>query len=391
MRERRMKYLLIAGIILNLSMCRKIYDPPAIKASNHFLAVDGIINTEAFSSSTITLTRSANLLDSSLDIPELNAQVMILSANNISFPLFDTGSNGIYVSAPLTLDPNQQYHLSVTTSDGNKYLSDPVTPKASPQIDSLTWLLLNNPAAGTQVVNIYINTHDVTNNTRYYRWDYTETWQHQSPMQTFWGLKNSLVYPIDPSESTFNCWSTDNSSSIILGSSIALSSDVISHALIASFTKNDPKMDVDYSILVRQYPLDFNSYKYWLTIQKNSQSLGGLFDIQPSQIKGNINCITNPNNPALGYVSASTIKEQRLFISNQSLPGWNSNPPLNCPIKDIATNPINPFIWNYPDTAYQLWYFVSNLPPPPIMRITYKDCLDCRFQGGTNIQPPFWQ
>ena len=210
-------------------------------------------------------------------------------------------------------------------------------------------------------------------------------------MQTSWGLNNGLEYPIDPSESTFNCWTTGNSNTIILASSVTLGSDVISHALVTGFAKNDPKMDIKYSMLIRQYPLDLDAYKYWLTVQKNSQSLGGLFDVQPSQINGNFHCVTVPTNTALGYVSACSVRELRMFIDNRSLPGWKSSPGYNCPIKDIPTDPNNFAIWNYPDTAYQLWYYVSNFPAPPTMKITYKNCLDCRIQGGTNIKPPFWQ
>jgi hypothetical protein len=389
MRKGQGKYLLMAVMILCTVMCRKPYNPPAIKASNHYLAVDGFINIGNFTSTTIVLTRSLNLLDSVPILPELNAEVLIQTENGASFPLIDTGFNGVYVSAPLNLDPSQKYHLVVNTNDGNKYLSDPVTPKLSPPIDSLTWEVIDDQVAGTQLVNVYVNTHDQTNSTRYYRWDFIETWQHQASMETFWGLKDGLEYPILPEESTFNCWTTGHSNSIILASSITLSSDVISHALIATFGQNDPKLDVKYSTLVRQYPLDLDSYKYWLTIQKNSQSLGGLFDIQPSKISGNFHSITNPGDPSLGYVSASSVQEMRLFISNKSLPGWKSAQPFNCPIKFIPTDPNNSLIWNYTDTLYQLWYFVSG--PPPVMKITYKDCLDCRLQGGTNIKPPFWQ
>ena len=389
MRKNRGKYLLLVLLSLCLAKCRKPYEPPAIKASNHFLAVDGFINTGPFGVTTITLTRSLNLSDSVPILPELNAQVMIKSSDGVLFPLVDTGSNGVYVSSTLNLDPSLQYQVTVTTTDGNKYVTDLVTPKPAPPIDSLTWELADAPSLGTQVLYIYVNTHDETGSTRYYRWDYLETWQHESPMQTFWGLKGGLEYPIDPSESTFDCWTTDRSNTIILGSSINLSSDVISRGLVTSFAKNDPKMDIKYSMLIRQYPLDFIAYKYWLTVQKNSQSLGGLFDIQPSQIDGNFHSLTNPSNRSLGYVSASSVQEFRLFISNESLPGWKSNPPEDCPIKIIPSDPDNSLIWNYPDTAYQLWYFVSG--PPPTLKITYKDCLDCRFQGGTTIKPPFWQ
>src|SRR3954470_13623556 len=145
-----LKYLIMVIVIYTGTMCRKSYEPPAIKASNHFVAVDGFISTTPFSSTTITLTRSLNLLDSATDLPELNAQVSIAGANGETFPLADTGASGVYVSSLLNLDPNQKYQISLTTSDGNKYLSDLVTPKIAPPIDSVNWELVFDPAVGTQ-------------------------------------------------------------------------------------------------------------------------------------------------------------------------------------------------------------------------------------------------
>ena len=389
MRKVRAKYFFLAGIIFFTTMCRKAYQPKEIKASNHFLAVDGFINTGANSSTTIILNRSLNLQDTIPDIPEPGATVLILSENGAAFPLIDSGGNGNYVSAPLSLDPGLKYQLSVTTSDGNKYLSALVTPKTSPPIDSLTWQVVIDPLTDAQAVNIFVNTHDATNNTRYYRWDYIETFQHQAFYDASWYIQDGLIYPItDPSQSVYNCWSTAHSQSIILGTSITLSSDVISLAPIASFAQNDPKLDVMYSTLVRQYPLDLNAYNYWLTVQKNSQSLGGLFDLQPSQIRGNIQAVTHPNDPVFGYISAGTIQEQRLFIDNRAL-GWKSNPVVNCPIRIIPTDPSNTLKWDDTDTSQSIYYFNSGIPPT--INVSYKNCLDCRYQGGTSTKPPFWQ
>jgi hypothetical protein len=386
MREGRLKYFLIVIILIGVSMCRKPFEPPAIKASNHFLAVDGIINTGPFSSSSITLTRSRNLQDTITNLPELNAQVLIQSSSGAIFPLSDTGADGIYVSVPLNLDPGQKYQLSIITSEGNKYLSDLVTPKTAPPIDSLTSLVVNNPLTGAQAMNVYVNAHDPANNTRYYRWEYIETWQHHSVYETIWGLKNDTIYPLIAGESTYNCWSNAHSTNILLGSSVNLSADVISQVQIASFQQNDPKLDVKYSMLVRQFPLDFEAYTYWLTVQKNSQALGGLFDPQPAQINGNMHSITNPIDPVLGYVSASSVQEMRIFINN---PGWKSNPLVNCPFDTIPVNPVNELIYTYPDTSVALYYFLSSFPP--FMLLTKKECLDCRYQGGSTRQPTFWQ
>jgi Domain of unknown function (DUF4249) len=368
--------------------CRKVFDPPAIKASNHFLAVDGFIQTGSNVSTTITVSRSLNLNDSVPNIPELNAQVSIQSSNGNSYSLFDGSGNGIYGSPALNLDSSLKYQLAITTNDGNKYISDLVTPKSAPPIDSITWELVNDPLTLQQAVNVYVNSHDANNNTHYYRWDYLETFKHLSALETAWGEANGLIYPLDVLYSTHSCWSTVHSANILLGSSIALSQDVISHALIANYQQNDPKMDIGNSILVRQYPLTPEAYNYWLTVQKNSQSLGGLFDLQPSQITGNLHCTTNPGSPILGFVSASSVQEQRVYISNHSLPGWKSNPLYSCVEYNVPLDQLNLLIYNYPDTSYGPYHFSGDLIISLV--VAPKSCMDCRYQGGVNIKPSFW-
>ena len=383
----RWKSALLIFIIFSVVTCRKPYEPPEIKVASHILAIDGVINMGAGSSSQFVLTRSRSLLDSVTDLPELGAQVMIKSADGVSYPLIDTGGNGIYASAPLNLDPTRQYQLAVTIAEGSKYLSDLVTPKLSAPIDSVNWELAEDPSFGTQVVNVYVNSHDPSNNSKFYRWDYLETWQHVSTYETFWALgPDNLEYGLFPNQTTHTCWSTALSTSIALGTTITLSTDVISQIKMATLTKDDPKLDIRYSMLVRQYPLDQQAYAYWLNVQKNSQSLGGLFDVQPGQLPGNIHSVTNSKDPVVGWVSACSIAEKRIFISNDQLPGWQSNIGFGCDTKYIAPDPNNMLYWNYPDTSYQLYYYAQGIPV-----ITYKRCLDCRYQGGTLNKPAFWQ
>ena len=260
MRKGGMKYILAFVVACSAAQCRKTFNPPEIRAGNHFLAVDGFINTGANAVSTFTLTRSLNLSDTIPNIPELNADVNILSSDGDSYPLTDTGAHGIYFSSSLNLDNSLSYQLSVTTSEGNKYVSDLVKPKSSPPIDSVNWELINDPVTHQQAINIYANAHDPSNSTLYYRWDYLETYEHISALETTWAESNGLIYSLGVQESTHYCWTTAHSNNILLGSSVALSEDVISHALLANFSQNDPKMDYGHSILVMQYPLSADSY-----------------------------------------------------------------------------------------------------------------------------------
>ena len=344
----------------------------------------------------IALSRSLNLYDSVTDRPEINAAVSIQTSGGDTYSLMDSFGTGIYQSLALNLDSTLQYRLNIVTSDGNKYQSDFVSVKQAPPIDSLTWELAGDPDPKTnkQFFNIYVNSHDPNNATRYYRWDYEQTYKHLANLHTYLGVANGMIYPLPLGVSYYTCWSTVPSQNIVLGSSVTLNQDVISHIPVAHILQNDPKLDIGCSFLIKQYPLTEEGYNYWLTVQKNSQSLGGLFDLTPADIKGNLHCITHPDIPVFGYVSASTVQDKRIYISNKSLTGWQSNgiDPSNkyaCITSSYPVDPLNELVFNYPDTAFGPWMFAT----PDL--VTYlvvapKSCLDCRYQGGTNVQPSFW-
>jgi hypothetical protein len=394
MYTRIIQYVKLVALLFMAGMCRKPYDVPASKANLSVLSIDGLINTGSGKRSIFLISRSVNLSDTLPYKAELNARVQISDITGNNFLLTDSAFNGTYVSEPLTLDANNKFQLSVVTSDGKKYLSDFVSPKTVPVIDSIYWQLNDDPVLGTQVINLYLDAHDHSNNNKFYRWDYQETWLNHSRYESKWKVIGDSIYPLNPENELYNCWKYNNSSDILLGSTINLSADVISRKQIARFLKNDSKMDVEYSVLVRQYPLDEAGYKYWLTISQNAENPGSFFDFQPNQLAGNIHCVSNPNEPVIGYVSASTIGEKRIFIRNAELPGWQSNFAGNCPLDSFPTNPLNTLRYNFADTSLTIYEFLhgSIIPIfPGTIILTKKPCVDCRFNGGSVSKPDYWK
>jgi hypothetical protein len=352
--------------------------------------VDGFINTSPNGITSILLSRSKNLADTVSFIPELHAQLSIVNTAGNTVHLIDSNNTGRYSSTVLNLNQGDQYSLKITTSNGHQYQSALVSSKTTPPIDSLTWQF----STKNNGVTINVNSHDPANNTHYYRWDFSETWQHNSPEIAQWVLNNGIVSPLgadylnDPLQ-IHKCWTTAPSTNILVGNSLGLSQDVISMKPIQFIPFNDVRLTVRYSILVNEYALSEDAYNYWVLIQNNSQNLGGLFDLMPSQLTSNIQCITNPNEPVIGYISACTVQQQRLFITNAQVPGWTIQEPYNeCLTLTIATDPNNFEIYNYPDTTYTPWYFTGdNIPALVVVK---KYCVDCRTQGGTNSKPTFW-
>ena len=360
--------------------CKKPYEPPEIKAINNFLVVDGIINTASNSTTTITLSRARRLIDTVFNIPELFAQVYIESNRGNRYAL-QGSADGKYSSAQLNLNALDTYRLDIITTNGSQYQSDFVPVIQTPAIDSLSWKQQDD-------VTVYVNTHDPQNNTRYYRWEYEDTWEYHSFYETILGLNNNRIFYRDSITQDHICWSNSASTDILLGSTVKLSEDIISNIQVAVVPKNSVKINYRYSLLVKQYGLTKEAYAYWQILQRNTQQLGTLFDAQPSQLTGNIHSVTNSTEPVIGYISASSIQEKRLFIKNNQLDNWHGEPlGRTCDLKIIPLDPdpLNYLNYHGTDTLYGPYYFITGgVVTAP------KQCLDCTLNGGTNAKPVFW-
>ena len=380
MKKQHILYIISLWII-SLIACKKPYEPPEIKLETNFLVVDGTISCGNSAVTTITLSRTKRLSDSILFSAELNALVSIEQEQGNTFTVFEQG-NGIYTTPPLNLDPNNKYRLKIRTANNKEYVSEYITGKTAPAIDSLTWKQNGD-------VTISVHTHDLLNNTKYYRWDYIETWNYKSILSTLYGVNNGLIYLKDAATQTDSCWRTANSTNIILSSSIALSEDVISNFPVAVIPQHDERISKGYSILVRQYAITPEAFQYLQLIQKNTQQLGTLFDAQPSQLEGNIQSVDDPDEPVIGYISASTITEKRIFVRNSQLTDWQyaSGVQYCGTFITISVNPVNYLIYDYPDPLFGPYYFCCS---GGALVLANKQCLECTERGGTNLKPSFW-
>jgi hypothetical protein len=144
--------------------------------------------------------------------------------------------------------------------------------------------------------------------------------------------------------------------------------------------------------------LDAPAYDYWQQVQKQSQSLGGLFDIIPAQLTGNMHNQKVPAEPVYGYVSASSVQEKRIFISNQDVGGWKSIQQCKQDAYLVDTPKEDSLFYYNNDPNFAFDHFGS-LPSPvpggkplgPYQFLITPACLDCTFQSGSTLRPPFWQ
>jgi hypothetical protein len=370
-------------ISLLLGSCVDPYRPPAISAPNTYLVVEGFLNGSGVSS--IRLSRTQNLSDGKKPVVEARATVKVEGEKGGSQTFVDKG-DGTYTLAAGALQVGQKYRVSIRTANVRNYVSDYVMIKRTPKIDNVSW------QAQDQGVQFYVTTHDPDNNTRYYRWDYEETWEYySSDYSQFEYLNKAFVYR---QENIYHCWRSEKSPGISVGSSTQLTQDVINKFPIL-FVSNSAsnRLRIRYSVLVRQYALTQEAFEYWQNLKKNTETLGSLFDPQPFQVIGNIHGVTDPNEPVVGYLGGYTIEEQRIFVSAPQLPQWRIPTGYeSCQADTFLLAPPPPEV-AAADMADAGWLPISGIFSPTGVVYAYlmgpPACVDCR-TVGTNVKPGFW-
>ena len=367
--------------------CREKYTPRIASPVTGYLVVEGIINSGS-GPTNILLSRTNKVSADSLQYE--NGAIVQVEGNDNSIYYLDDKGNGQYGSSQLNLNSARQYRLRIKTQEGKEYLSDFVAVKTTPPIDSVRWQYEDDG------VHFFVNTHDPSNNSRYYYWKYEETWEFHSPyistlrwdtIRTPEGPRE-YVASIDPDPAIYTCWGTASSTSIIIGSSEKLSEDIINNHVLFQIPHGSVKLSVLYSALIKQYALTSDAYEFLQRMKKNTEQTGSVFDAQPSALKGNIHSTSDASEQVIGYVSVSAEETRRIFIKKVEVPGWGYNSGCS---KDTLVN----------DLVHEYWRVAAGMGLVPLeayeqsggvittILVALPVCVDCTL-SGTNKKPSFW-
>jgi len=384
----RKRQIILLMAILAMA-CKKPYNPTVINSPKSYLIVEGTINGN--DTTTIKVSRSVNLSSKTTDNP-IDASVSIESDNGDNYALYRYAP-GVYKLKSIELNHAHKYRLHIVTPDNNnEYRSDYVEVKDAPPIDSLGFSI---SAKGIQ---IYANTHDPANNTKYYRYNYVETWKFHSLYYSDWVSDGTNIVPRTPAQQVYYCYANNISNPIILASSARLSQDIIFRIPIVAIEATSEKLNIKYSILLRQYALTADAFKFWEMLKKNTEQLGSIFDAQPTELAGNIHNVKDNSDVVIGYISAGSIAVKRIFIDNRQLPGnFYATYPYSCQLDSLwyqnphtltGTNDVKNVL--VPGIQLAVSAFYKGASSPVGFVGAGAGCVDCTLRGTTK-QPDFWQ
>jgi hypothetical protein len=137
-------------------------------------------------------------------------------------------------------------------------------------------------------------------------------------------------------------------------------------------------------------------------MQKNTESLGSIFDAQPSQVTGNIHAVFDSTEKVIGFVEVSQEVTKRIFIDISLVPNWGY---LNtCIYNDLGTTNdslnLNMWVNVYHRASGTITSWLPTVPNydapfdmnglPTAIVLADPTCVDCTLKGGTNKKPSFW-
>ena len=272
---------------------------------------------------------------------------------------------GVYVSkTAFQAEPNKEYRLRVITKDGNSYTSRSETLTNQNEIESLTTNVTTiDNEKGIQII---VNSFDPSGKSRYYRYEYDETYKVIAPKwvdtEAFTTIfKNNpkeigeiILQPRSPKE-VRTCYSTKKSETILLSNTNNLIEDRVNFP-VRFISSSDYIIMNRYSILVKQYIQNLAAYTYYQTLKEISGSESLLSQNQPGFFSGNIKSDTNQNQKVIGYFEVSSYSEKRIFFNfsdvfpKEEIPKY----PYNCPVvltEDQKKEYVLKYCFDLPPTA----------------------------------------
>lgn len=373
------KALLILLVLSIGFACKEEFSPEVDAQYKNILVVEGYLNIGG--SSSFLLSRTGDLKDQLTRIPEAASRMDIEDEQGTVIQGISE-ENGRCLLNTSNLDINKKYRVKITTKDGKTYQTSFLESKITPGIDSISRRVEN------EGFNLYVSSHDNSNKTRFYSWDYEETWEVSSPYLSFLEYRNGQIINRDQNINISRCWQINTSSEILLGSTERLSEDKITLVPLTFVRGNSIKLDQLYSILVRQYSHTLEGYQYLENMKKNTEKIGTIFDPQPSELKGNLTCLTDSKEQVIGWIGAGTVTEARIFIHRRDrLLGWSYRGE-SCISQDVPIDSVT----FYTMGGYLIRDYVPFDPmlgPPTEIDMARARCIDCRLMG-TNVKPTYW-
>jgi hypothetical protein len=375
----------LAGIFFAFAGCIEPFIPQLKSDPADICVVSGeITNLEGYQ--TVTLSKASSV-SQPMKIPLTDCQVFIEDDKGNTYGLneYKAGHYRVWVAGD-RLSPGTAYRVRIVRPEGDEIRSDFDVMPSGPEIDTLYYLREQHMDLRSgityQGLQFYGSFSGEDADSRYYHWSIEETYEYHSPylIENYYDGTHHAINP--PDNSLEVCWKTQTDPDVYNVSTKILSRNGIENMALHYVDNSTTRLYEEYSVLIGLHSISEPAYIYWEQMRTNSlMQQGSLYEHQPLPVEGNLHNLTHPENKVLGFFSAATLSQRRIFIAAIRDMGI---------FYDAWCNPtlLGPGGWRkFTRFDFPVYYkYFRDIG----LRIIDGDCIDCRRYGGTTVKPDFW-
>lgn len=375
--------LIIFGIT---NSCVDEYWPEVLPKYERALVVDGQIDSQE-GPYVVSLSLSTEVNWPFFD-PLKGCIVTISDNSGNSEQLIEIGG-GKYTTTEQGIKgiPGRSYKIKIQTPQGKNYESDFMRMSQPGIIDSIYYKTAYKPHPTLERMmnglQFYVNAQNENDSSYYFYWKIEQTYKFNANYKIRFYYDGQMRRFNNP-DSLFTCYKHDHIPNIYLFNTEKLSKREIKDFPIHYVNTEFKALSIRYSVLVNQYSITKESYKYWNDLASLNDEQGDLYSRLPFQVRGNIYNTEDKDEPVLGYFMVAGKSTKRIFIDRPAYLDYYYSDSCNTYGPDpeilwIHRNEWPIFLPAFPGTggASPAW-------------VDYQWCVDCTKSGGDLEKPEFW-
>lgn len=305
------EFLIYLTVSVLLHSCIYPYEVQLLSKKKYLVFEGQLTNLEGPYFFSLSYTTGYNDIQSVNDSYVLGAKVWITDEQNLRTDLIDNGLGKFSTPPEFKGSIGKSYQIHFQLSDGKAYISTVEKMKPVSKVDTVYHTFRENKDKNPKFrgyFTVYLDTKDPANSKDFYRW----TWKHYE-RASFCKMKTVEISTFKQKCCTPDCWNITQCFTCI---SIASDAQINGKSLVKQKIAEIPfDYDTPYYLLIEQMSLSESAYKYWKTLDEQTNNTGGIFDAAPQRITSNIRNVIDKDEFVIGHFQASAVSRKIVYIN----------------------------------------------------------------------------
>ena len=408
------KILVLSSMIFLCTSCVEEYWPELNESNEGTIVIEGRI-TNLDGPYTVKISQALSFQDPTYR-PHVGAVVEIVDDAGAAERLTEV-LPGTYQSGPTFKGViGRKYKLEITTQNGKEYESgfeELLAPVNIEKVEAVQESRIVDETLGTTTegYQFYVSSADFNEGKNYFYWEMIETYEYHADYKIeyyYEGVRDydskgpeNLLEATPFHNSLFDCWATDTVKQYFTFTTDQSNLNKVDNKPLHFMEFEDQKLRFGYSLETFQYRINESAYYFLKGLEEQNSNGSNFYTTQPYQIVGNISCITNPEEVALGYFMAVGASEPKRMHTARPPGSVVEDDSWEITCGNAIYNAFVARLTNYIDRSNESHWpiYVGTILVPsgegvlvlvPTPAALAYPCVDCRKKGGVKDKPSFW-